>query len=35
MAETMITKNFRSYPMKILRQEKSFRDHGGELGRTV
>jgi hypothetical protein len=29
MAEAMITKDFRTYAMKILRGEKSLRDHGG------
>jgi hypothetical protein len=28
----MITKDFRTYTMIFLRQEKSLRDHGGGLG---
>jgi hypothetical protein len=35
MAEAMITNGFRTYAMNIPRQEKSLRDHGGELGRTM
>jgi hypothetical protein len=28
----IITKTFRAHSTNFLRQEKSFRDHGGELG---
>ena len=35
MAEAVIRKDFRTYAMNILRQEKILRDHGSELGRTM
>jgi hypothetical protein len=31
----IITKDFRAYSANFLRQEKSIRDHGGELGRAL